>query len=379
MSAEFPYISALCFPPQSYLYHTRNYLVTNFQDIMTVTAKELRIGIAGAGRMGRIHIMNILETRFVRITAVCSVIHSELEWAKEHVPGAELVTSFDEFIVKDTFDAVIIVTPNGLHAQQVRAALANGKHVFCEKPLSPDAKSAWEVYYDSLKYPHLKVACGFPRRYVPAYVIAARKIRNGDIGDVITLRSQTTDLIMNNDYFVNYIKTSGGIFVDCCIHDIDACLFLLGKDELPSRAYATGTTNVFPVFEKFGDVDDGMGLVDFANGKTIMNVYGSRDNRHGHHSMTEVIGTKGRILINGQPRLFNLDISDDSGTRMEGAETQMEVFGSAFKNEIEAFRDWILEGKEPNFNLKDAAKAASIGAALMDSLHRKGQVDVVTY
>ncbi|KAK9321576.1 hypothetical protein V1517DRAFT_362727 [Lipomyces orientalis] len=345
---------------------------------MTVTRKELRIGVAGAGRMGRIHIMNILEARNLRITAICSVIPVELEWARDSVPEAELFTSFEEFISKDTFDAVLIVTPNGLHAQQVCTALANRKHVFCEKPISPDAKSAWAVYHESLKYPHLKVACGFPRRYAPAYVAAAQKVRNGEIGDIITLRSQTTDLIMDNDYFVNYIKTSGGIFVDCCIHDIDVCLFLLGKDSLPSHAYATGTTNVFPVFKEFGDVDDGMGLVNFADGKTIINVYGSRDNRHGHHSMTEVIGTKGRILINGQPRLYNIDVSDDSGTRMEGPDTQMEVFEIAFKKEIEAFRDWILEDKQPNFNLKDAAKAVSIGAALMDSLHKKGQVDVVT-
>ncbi|KAK9462293.1 uncharacterized protein V1516DRAFT_674239 [Lipomyces oligophaga] len=341
--------------------------------------KVLRFGIAGAGRMGQIHITNMIETRFIEVTAVVSVLPHELEWAKENVDGVTLFSEFDEFIKSDLFDAVLIVTPNKLHKDNIFAALHNGKHVFCEKPISPDAKSAWDVYYEAQKFPHLKVVCGFPRRYVPAYVEAAKKIKNGDIGKVINIRSQTTDLIMNNEYFVNYIKTSGGIFVDCCIHDIDVCLFLLGEDKTPSSVFATGTTNVFPVFKEFGDVDDGFGIIQFESGDVIFNVYGSRDNQHGHHSTTEVIGTKGRLVVNGQPRLLNLDVSDSTGTRMEGAETQMQVFGPAFKNEIEAFRDYVLYDKPVNFNLKDAVKAVSIGAALMDSVHDSALTEVKLY
>ncbi|KAK9387140.1 hypothetical protein V1515DRAFT_601924 [Lipomyces mesembrius] len=342
---------------------------------MTVSKKELRIGIAGAGRMGRIHIENMVEIRFVKVVAVCTPIESEQEWAIDFLgPETVVYSDFSDFLKAD-FDAALIVTPNKFHKEQVLEAIANGKHVFCEKPLAADAKGAWEVYNKSLEYPQLKIACGFPRRYAAAYVEAAKKIRNGDVGEVITLRSQTTDLYMNNDYFVNYIKTSGGIFLDCNIHDIDACLFLMGTDETPVRAYATGTTNVFPVFKEFGDVDDGLGLVDFADGK-VVNVYGSRNNKHAHHSMTEVIGTKGRILINGQPRLYTIDISDEMGTRMEGAKSQMDLLAPAFKAEILAFRDWILDGAEPNFNLKDAAKAVSIGEALMASLKTKQAVEI---
>ncbi|KAK9364486.1 hypothetical protein V1509DRAFT_613420 [Lipomyces kononenkoae] len=346
---------------------------------MTVDNKVLRMGVAGCGRMGQIHINNMLEMRFIVVTAVCSVIKTELDWAVKTIDGVLTFENFDDFIASDTFDAVLIVTPNIFHHDQVIAAMHHGKHVFCEKPISPDAKSAWDVYYESLKYPDLKVCCGFPRRYVTPYVEAAKKIRNGDIGTVTTLRSQTTDLRMEGDYFVNYIKNSGGIFVDCCIHDIDACLYLLGEDKTPATAFSTGTTNAWPLFQQFRDVDDGMGLVTFETEDVIMNVYGSRNNPHGHHTMTEVIGTKGRILINGQPRLIALDISDEKGTRMEAPDTQMTAFGYAFKLEMEAFRDWILYDKEPNFNLKDAAKAVSIGAALMDSLGKKTLAKINVY
>ncbi|KAK7207660.1 oxidoreductase-like protein [Myxozyma melibiosi] len=335
-------------------------------------AKVLRIGVAGAGRMGQIHIQNMLEIRRLKVTAVCSVLKSELKWAEETIgDGVKTFEDYDSFLASDLFDAVLIVTPSGFHKEQAIKAMRAGKHVFCEKPIAPDAASAWEVYYESLKHPDLKVACGFPRRYAAPYVEARKRIERGDIGDVVTLRSQTTDPYQPGDYIINYIKTSGGIFVDACIHDIDACLFLLGADKVPETAYATGSANVYPMFKDFGDVDDGVGLVTFTSGDTVMSVYGSRINRHAHHSMTEVTGTKGKLVISGQPRQLQLDISDANGTRMEGPQSQMEQLGPAFKQEIEAFRDWILDDVKPNFNLKDAAKAVSIGAALMESLRQK--------
>ncbi|KAK9364683.1 hypothetical protein V1509DRAFT_495588 [Lipomyces kononenkoae] len=345
---------------------------------MTVSSNVLRIGVAGAGRMGRIHIENLLETRFVQVTAICTPVKVEQDWAAQTVPEANIFADFKDFVAQDNIDAVMLVTPTGLHKEQVFSALQHGKHVFCEKPLAMNVKDAWDVYYESLKYPHLKVCCAFPRRYAAQYMEAARRIKNGEIGGIITLRSSTTDLHMDNEYFINYIKGSGGIFVDCNIHDIDACLFLIGEDKLPVRAYATGTTNVFPQFAEYGDVDNGLGLVEFECGSLVMNVYSSRDNRHGHHSTTEVIGTKGRILINGEPRILPIDISNEHGTRYLGALDHMDLFSAAFKAELAGFRDWVLHDTPANFNLKDAAKAVSIGSSLMDSLRAKQAVPVTT-
>ncbi|KAK9311495.1 hypothetical protein V1524DRAFT_442204 [Lipomyces starkeyi] len=345
---------------------------------MTISSKVLRMGVAGAGRMGKIHIEHLLETRFVHVNGICTPVKTEQEWAAQTVPEAKVFSDYKDLVAQDNIDAVMLVTPTGLHKEQVFLALQHGKHVFCEKPLALSASDAWDIYYESLKYPHLKVCCGFPRRYAKQYIEAARRIRNGEIGKVITLRSGTSDLFQDNEFFINYIKGSGGIFVDCNIHDIDACLFLLGQDKLPVRAYATGTTHVFPQFAEFGDVDNGLGLVDFEGG-LVMNLYSSRDNKHGHHTMAEVIGTKGRILLNGEPRILPLDISDENGTRYLGPLDHMDVFSPAFKAELVAFRDWILYDKPINFDLKDAAKAVSIGYALMESLGKKQAVPVTVY
>ncbi|KAK9459574.1 uncharacterized protein V1516DRAFT_680273 [Lipomyces oligophaga] len=341
-------------------------------------AQKLRIGVVGAGRMGRIHIENLLTISRVEVAAICTVLPHEIEWAKKTVPNAVVTPDYDEFIVSDLIDAVLLVTPTGFHKEQVLKAIHAGKHVLCEKPLAATPQDAWDIYNESLKYPSLKVACAFPRRYARVYTEAAARIHRGDIGEITTIRSQTTDLYQNDDFFVNYIKNSGGIFVDCTIHDIDACLFLIGQDITPRTAYGVGTARLFPQFLEYGDVDDGIGTITFDE-QTVMTVYGSRNNRHGHHTMTEIMGTKGRILINGQPRLDQIDISDETGTRMVGPSSHMDVFAPAFKLELEAFRDWILDGAKVNFNLKDAAKAVSIGYSLMESLRTKTLAPVKEY
>ncbi|KAK9465372.1 hypothetical protein V1512DRAFT_249205 [Lipomyces arxii] len=147
---------------------------------------------------------------------------------------------------------------------------------------------------------------------------------------MIMIRSQTNGKIIKGPFFTDYIKVSGGWSVNCCIHDI---------------ADATGTSEIFPVFKEFGDLDDGMGIVTFKSGDVVMNVYGNRDIHHGHHSMTEVTGTK------------------------EEPDSHMEILGPVLNLQLESFHDWILRDKEPKFNLKDAAKVVSIGHPLMRSLH----------
>ncbi|KAK9427080.1 hypothetical protein V1505DRAFT_381374 [Lipomyces doorenjongii] len=335
----------------------------------------LRVGVAGAGRVGHVHIQNLVETPRVTVVAVCTVVPAEQELVGKLVPSAKIFRDFDSFIATD-FDLVIICTPTTFHYEHVAKALKTGKHVFCEKPLGPDASTAWAVYEEALKYPSLKVACGFPRRFASTFQETALRVKNGDLGEIISVRSQSIDPYVPSEFFDNYIETSGGIFVDMTIHDIDVCLYLFGTDEKPIRAFATGSAKMFPQFAAWNDVDDAFGLVEFESGK-VMALYGNRDSMQGHHAMAEIAGTKGRIIAQGHPHLLDVQITDSTGVRTVGANSHMELFITAFKNELRAMRDWILDDVEPAFNLKDAAKAVTIASALTKSLHENQAVDIV--
>uniref|UniRef100_A0A060TF01 ARAD1D18590p n=1 Tax=Blastobotrys adeninivorans TaxID=409370 RepID=A0A060TF01_BLAAD len=340
---------------------------------MTAGNKLLRFGVVGAGRMGSIHIENLLSIRYAEVTAVCTVIDREKQWVKETVPGAQIYDSFDKFIEDPSIDAVIICSPSYFHEEQFLKCLQKNKHIFCEKPLSPDAKVSWDLYRESLKHPNLKVACGFSRRFVEPYQHARKAIAEGKIGDVIAVQCQTTDQYNPSPEFANYIKTSGGIFVDCNIHDVDVALYLIGEDVTPNTVYATGTSRVYPQFAEWGDVDNSHGIITFKEG-IVVNIHGSRDNPHGHHTWTEIFGTKGRILVNKDPRGVAVDYIDSTGTRMVPASSQMELWADSYKVEISTFRDWILFGKEDHgFNLKDAAKSVTLGHLLQESV-RSGKL-----
>jgi predicted dehydrogenase len=160
------------------------------------------------------------------------------------------------------------------------------------------------------------------------------------------------------------------------VHDIDISLFLAGKDRNPGTAFAVGTREVYPEFAEWNDADNVHGIVTMED-DLVINIYGSRGNRDGHHTSTEVIGTKGRIMINGEPRRLNLNISTERGTTMAPAAQHWDLFEDGFVGEVEAFRDWVLFDKQDHgFNLKDAAKTVSIAHGLNESFLKKTSVPV---
>jgi myo-inositol 2-dehydrogenase/D-chiro-inositol 1-dehydrogenase len=125
-------------------------------------------------------------------------------------------------------DAVFLVTPTTLHADQIIAALAAGKHVFCEKPLALDLPDCLRVEAEAAKHPRQKAMIGYVRRFDPSYRDVHDKIRSGAIGRPFLARSQTADQNDPSGYFVRYAPSSGGILLDMSVHDIDAMRWLLG-------------------------------------------------------------------------------------------------------------------------------------------------------
>ncbi|KAK9321282.1 hypothetical protein V1517DRAFT_368510 [Lipomyces orientalis] len=308
-----------------------------------MTAKAgLKVGVAGAGRVGSVDIENVIETASLELVAVCTVVQSEIDW------------EFEEFI-SAVLNLVIICTPIKFHKEHVRRS----------RPEAP--KTAWEIYDIALQYPTQKVARGFPRRFAGVFQETAARVTSGDIGKVMSVRSQSVNPGSGFSQTTSRIRDSGGIFVDMTIHDIDVCLYLIGGDETPVTAYATGTANMFPQFAEFDDVDDAFGLVTLESGK-VMTLYGNRDSMQGHHASAEVAGTKDRITANGSPRLLACS-SPIGRARRCWERSRIWTCSRRHCKEIQDKRDWVLYEKEAAFNLKDSAEAVSIASALMDSLH----------
>jgi len=332
-----------------------------------MTHTSVGIGIVGLGRLGRRHAENLARyTPGARLVAACSPLEAEREWAGTHLQVAAVYADYAALLADPQVQAVWLVTPTSLHPAQIIAALEAGKHVFCEKPLSLDLDECKQVGEVAACYPHLKVMIGFVRRFDASYQAAHTRIAAGEIGRPFMVRSQTCDKHDPDGFFVQFAPTSGGIFLDCSVHDIDLARWMLGNP-VAKRVYASGTIAMHPDLAACQDVDNGVAICEFSDGKLAV-FYASRTMAHGHDTQTEVIGTAGSVAIGRAARADRVEIADASGIRTSCTPSFYERFEDAFHREAVAFVSAVLNDTPLGLSLQDAIEATRIGIALRTSL-----------
>jgi myo-inositol 2-dehydrogenase/D-chiro-inositol 1-dehydrogenase len=334
----------------------------------------LRVGIAGLGRLGKRHAEQLARrTAGAKLVAACSPVAEERAWARSTLGVETLHEDFDAFVRDPQLDAVVLVTPTTLHASQTIAALQAGKHVFVEKPLSLDVADCERVEAVARQHPELVAMVGFVRRFDPSYAQARADIAAGAIGKPFLVRSQTCDLNDPDGFFVRFAPTSGGIFMDCSVHDIDLARWMLGNPRA-TRAFASGTIALHPGLAECGDVDNGLAIVEFEGGARAL-FYASRTMAHGHETTTEVMGTQGQLSVGVGAHRDRVQTRDARGVHHGVVADFFERFGEAFQREMEAFVA-TCRGAAPPLTLSDATEATRIGQAITRSL-RSGQPEAV--
>jgi myo-inositol 2-dehydrogenase/D-chiro-inositol 1-dehydrogenase len=337
---------------------------------------RLRVGIAGLGRMGRRHAENLARrVANAELVAACDPSADELDWAERQLGVVHRYTDYAAMLAQPDLEAVFIVTPTTLHAQQIVDALRARKHVFSEKPLSLDIGECQRVEAEAALQPDLKVMIGFVRRFDTSFRHAHARIRRGHIGRPLMVRSHTLDKHDPSGYFVRYSKSSGGIFADMSVHDIDAARWLLGAPVVPSRVFATGMIALNEGLREFQDVDNGVATCEFATGEVAV-ISASRTMAHGFECLTEVMGTEGRITVGGEGRFDYVVIADAHGVRHESTPTFYERFEDAFLREDAEFVQTVLDDREPPLTLRDATEATRIALAMQQSLRERRVVSL---
>nr|WP_315464731.1 Gfo/Idh/MocA family oxidoreductase [uncultured Rhodoferax sp.] len=328
----------------------------------------LRVGIAGLGRLGRRHAQALaFRTRHCVLTAACSPVEAEQHYARTELGVRQVYTRYEDLLADADVDAVVLVTPTSMHAEQTIAALQAGKHVLVEKPLALDVPACERVLAEAAKHPTLVAMVGFVRRFDPSYLQAQQGVAAGDIGRPFLVRSQTCDQNDPDGFFVRFAPTSGGIFMDCSVHDIDLARWMLGRPKA-LRAFAAGTIALHPGLAEFSDVDNGIAVVEFEGGAKAV-LYASRTMAHGHETSTEVIGTTGKLLIGAHAARDRIITSDVHGVRHAVVHDFYERFADAFAAELAAFVAACRGEAALSLTLQDALEATRIGLAITRSLH----------
>ena len=340
-----------------------------------MSGQVLHIGIVGLGRMGQRHAEQLaLRTRGARLVAACSPSIEERHWARDELGVTALYDDYAAMLRDPQVQSVIIATPTTLHAEQTIAALQAGKHVFIEKPLALDVAGCEQVEAAARQHPELVAMVGFVRRFDAHYLEAKAQIDAGRIGRPFLVRSQTCDMNDPDGFFVRFAPSSGGIFLDCSVHDIDVARWRLGNPKA-LRVFASGTIALHPGLAACGDVDNGLAIVEFEGGARAQ-FYASRTMAHGFEASSEIIGTAGSVSVGVGAHRDRVQSRDASGVHHRVLVDFVERFADAFQSEMVAFVA-ACKGEAPApLTLSDATEATRIGVAITKSL-KSGQVEAV--
>lgn len=312
--------------------------------------RKIKTAIAGLGRLGKVHGKN-LSSRIQgsELIAACSIIDDELDYAAKELGVKYTYRDFREMVKNQEIEAVAIVTTSKEHCWQIEAALEAGKHVFSEKPLGVDLEQCLKAEKAVEKHEDKAFMLGFMRRFDPSYSYAKEKIDEGAIGQPYMVKAASIDPEALVEGAIKFSKTSGGIFLDMAIHDIDLMRWFLKQE--PEEVYALGCTFKHREFTP-NDDETAAALYKFQNGAIGM-VHVGRTAPHGYHVETEIIGTEGSIRISAVPQKNLAQVFTSRGASVECVGSFPERFGQAYLLEMEYFIDCVLNGKKPSVTVYD--------------------------
>jgi myo-inositol 2-dehydrogenase / D-chiro-inositol 1-dehydrogenase len=326
----------------------------------------VRIGLLGAGRIGKVHARAIASLPGAELVAVADPI---AEAAASVIGGTQAtVRTIDEIIAASDVDAVLITTPTDMHADLIEKAAHAKKAIFCEKPVDLSVARVRECLAVVASTKALLMV-GFNRRFDPNFMEVRRRIDAGEVGRVEIVSITSRD---PGPPPYDYISRSGGLFRDMTIHDFDMARFLLGEE--PTSVSATASVLVDPEIGKRGDVDSAAVILTTASGK-IATISNSRRATYGYDQRIEVHGSDGMVSAENI-RATTVESANALGYRREPLlDFFMTRYTQAYVNEIGSFLDAITGNAPVTPTGDDGLKALILAEAAMKSVAERRVVD----
>ena len=252
---------------------------------MSVT-RTVRMGVIGVGRIGSMH-ADLLARQVPGAEVTLRQRRARARRAPPSPRGCRCASgSVEELLAAPDVDAVAICTSTDTHADLIVAAAEAGKAIFCEKPVSLELAEV-DRALAAVEAAGVPFQIGFNRRFDPAHAAVARAVAEGEIGEVQIIRITSRDPAPPP---IEYVRTSGGIFLDMTIHDFDMARFVAQSEVV--EVYARGSVRVNPEFGEANDVDTAVILLEHENG-CLTTIDNSRQAVYGYDQRVEVFGSAG--------------------------------------------------------------------------------------
>ena len=330
--------------------------------------QNLRFGVLGVGRIGKIHAEN-LASRIpgAEVAALSDVFPDELAKVAAKLGIARTYPDYRHVLELPEVDAVVICTPTNTHYQIILDAAAAGKHIFCEKPIDLAIDKIREIVAHVEKC-GVQLMVGFNRRFDPNFLKVRETVASGKIGTPHVLKITSRDPGPPPE---TYIRASGGIFLDMTIHDFDMARYLVGSDVI--EVYARATVLVDPVFERAGDWDTAVVTLTFENG-ALGTIDNSRQAVYGYDQRVEVFGSDGMVTVANNTPDNHIRLDRTGMHSSLPLNFFMERYTESYLREMRAFVEAIRGGKPVPVTGNDGLMAVVIGLAAAKSVRENRPV-----
>ena len=322
--------------------------------------KKYKFAIAGLGRIGKIHLENLLLMDQVEVVSAMDTQVEGHQFAKKKGID-QIFNSYEQMIKESTIDAVVICSPTDTHADYVQMAAYAGIAVFCEKPLDLNLGRVLEVL-KLVESKGIKLMLGFNRRFDQEFLKVKKLVAQGAIGNHHLVKITSRDPQAPP---ISYIVQSGGLFLDMTIHDFDMARFLVDKEVV--EVYAKGAALINPELSRVGDIDSAVITLTYEDG-TMAIIDNSREAAYGYDQRVEVFGSKGMVKadnnLHDTHQLFN---SEGSHAALP-LHFFLERYAAAYKTEIGEFIYALSNNTDLPVDGNDGLQSLKIGLAAIKSI-----------
>ncbi|MBA3739911.1 MAG: Gfo/Idh/MocA family oxidoreductase [Chloroflexi bacterium] len=330
----------------------------------------MRVAQLGAGRIGAMH-AEILSS----LVEPGALVVADVDQARaQAVAGPVGAEAAEIGLAIQSADALVIAASSTAHPELIRAGIARGLPIFCEKPLATNLDETRRLV-DEIETSGIAFQLGFQRRFDAAYLEARRLVEDGSLGRLYVLRLAGHDPAPPHEA---YIPQSGGIFNDFSVHDFDVTRWL--TDQEIDEVYADGGVLGFPMFAKYDDVDTAVATLRLSGGtRAILSV--TRHDPLGYDIRTELLGSGDSVTIGLGPRtpMRSLEpgVPPPAGPAWS---IFIDRFRDAYENELRAFLRVARDEEASACTARDGLEAVRVAVAATRSLreHRPVRISEVS-
>lgn len=321
----------------------------------------LRCAVFGVGRIGRIHATNLARAvRGAELVGIADVNHDTARQMAADLRVPTVTGDYRELLARDDVDAVVVCTPTATHYDVLRASIDAGKAIFTEKPIDLELAriDAINAAAESAGVPMM---VGFQRRYDPDVARVKAMVDAGAVGDVHVVRITSRDAVPPRR---DFIATSGGLFLDMTVHDLDTVRFVTGREVV--GVYARASVLVDRMFAEEGDWDTAVVMLSL-DGGGLAAIDNSRRAVYGQDQRLEVFGSAGAVATTNHTvdRVISADQSGQHAARLTAFFP--ERYADAYRLEMQAFVDAVAQRSPMPVTGRDGYQATRLALAVTQS------------